>query len=115
MLEVRRLAADDDTHADDPSVAARCREMIGGLRQLERAGHPVHLDVILGDLGGGEGMERTLDQAEADALVEARGHDGVAGRRIRRSSSSRRRTTRQLITVGGSERRSSPTPPTAWP
>ena len=75
----------------------------------------MYLDVILGHLGGGEGMERALHQAAADALVEARGDDGVAGRRTRRGSPRRRCTAGQLINVGGSERRSSPTPPTGLP
>ena len=75
----------------------------------------MNLDAILGHLGGGEGMERAFHQAAADALVEARGDNGVARRRIRRDSPRRRSTASQLVHVEGSERRPSPTLATGVP
>jgi len=50
-----------------------------GLRQLEGTGHPVHLDVARGDAGGIQCLQRTVEQALGDRLVEARDDDGESG------------------------------------
>ncbi len=49
VLEVRRLAADDAAEADHGVVVGG--QGLGGERDLERARHPRHGDVVVGDAG----------------------------------------------------------------
>jgi len=80
---VRSLAADDAPDADDGGEAPRARQVQRGLWQLEGAGHPVHLEILLGDAGRVEGVQRAVEQALGDRLVEAAGDDGKSETRAR--------------------------------
>src|SRR5215510_8525576 len=70
VLEVRGLSPDHDADADDAGVASRRREVVRGLRQLEGAGHPVHLDRVGTEPGGAQRLQRARYQPLRDALVE---------------------------------------------
>ena len=76
VLEVGGLAADDAAKAEHSVVIGRQR--LGGQRDLERAGHPSHVDVVVGDAGRGQAAPRALEQAQRDVAVEAGGDDGDA-------------------------------------
>src|SRR5438552_3233650 len=70
-LEVGCLAADDHADAHDARVAPGRREVLGGLRELERPRYPVDLDGVPGEARAAEHLERAVHETLRDALVEA--------------------------------------------
>src|SRR5574341_490086 len=80
VLEVRRLSTDHRAHARDAGVAARGRQVAGGLRQLEGARDPVDLHGVVRDPGPAKRAEGPLHQPLGDALVEPRRDDREAQR-----------------------------------
>ena len=79
-VEVRRLALDHAAHADDrPRSGRSAPGAPRGLRQLERARHPVHVDRARPAHRRRPARRSAPDeQPLGDALVEAGGHDREA-------------------------------------
>ena len=78
-VEMGGVTADDRAEADDRVALPRGGEALGDERDLERAGHPVHGDVV--ETAGAQHPERALEQRPRDVVVEpARHHrDAHAG------------------------------------
>src|SRR5262249_19612372 len=76
VVVVVGLAADHRPEADDRvDVQPRDREA-RRLRELDRAGHLDDGDVAVGDAVRAQRLERALEEARRDEVVEAAAHDG---------------------------------------
>src|SRR5512141_2732980 len=76
VVEVRRLAPDHGAEADHRRVPAARRQAPRDERQLERAGNPREVDVLIGGALGTEALERARHELADDDLVEPGRDDG---------------------------------------
>ena len=75
VIEVRRVAANHRADGDERVVALHGEQSPRGDRQLPRAGHPHHVDVVDGGAMPNERVERAVDETLDDFVIESAGHD----------------------------------------
>ena len=78
VLVVGGFAADDRPQAEDRHVAAAGRQAVGHGGDLERAGRPGDVDVVVGHAVGDERLHRAFQKTRGNRFVEPRHHDGEA-------------------------------------